>query len=68
MMLTRARGWFVHAAWPAAPVALGMAHFYLMELRPGPYKGRLGIRPFAYTAFAAGVAGVAYVVSRARVA
>ncbi len=58
LLVPRTAAHLTHKAWPAVPVVLGLAHFYLMEVRPGPYRGQLGIRPFAYTAFAAAVAGV----------
>jgi len=36
-------------------ISLGTAHFYTMEI---DYKGKLGVRPYAYVAFAAAAAGL----------
>ena len=51
---TRASGLVV----PAAAMALGLTHFVLMEIKPGPYSGSLAVRPFGYLGAVAGVAGL----------
>ena len=43
---------------PAAAMTLGLSHFVLMEIKPGPYNGSLAVRPFGYLGAVAGVAGL----------
>jgi hypothetical protein len=39
-------------------LALGSAHFYFMEIKPGPYQGKLAIRPWGYVAAVGAAVGL----------
>jgi hypothetical protein len=36
-----------------ASIILGTVHFYLMEITPGPFTGKLKVRPYGFVAFGA---------------
>ena len=39
-------------------LALGTAHFYFMEVKPGPYSGSLQVRPYGFLALVSAVVGL----------